>query len=235
MPFQNSNSHATIFSPGMVKSLEDVLKIADVAIQNMRSLHGNSKLDAHELNATVQNLSNTQILFTTLKRISEGHPDNAAVEAFAADMKHKMAIARNKGRNGWDDLSQCNSDIIAYLIAEHLHKDNDGNLIDLANLLMMLQFHGGNTRQILQNIFSIQGVRTEESVCLHLVWNKDQTECFGTTTKSDAVHAATGNGDTWSDLSTLADQFRQNYSYQGQVFPMTMTYVSPIKLVETKA
>lgn len=230
-----STNPAPIFSPAMVTGLEDILKIAEVAIQNMQSIHGNSKLDVHELDATVQSLVNTRLLATSLKRITDGHPDNAAVDSFAADMKLKMAKARDKGRCGWDDLSQCNADVIAYLIAEHLHKNNDGNLFDLANLLMMLQFHGGNTRQILQYIFSLQGVRTEESICLHLVWNKDQTECFGTTTKSDAVHAATGNGDTWAGLSTMADLFRENYDYQGQNLPMTMTYVSPIKLVETKA
>lgn len=228
MPFQNSNSQATIFSPTMVKSLEDILKIADLAIQNMRSLHRTSQIDVHELKTTAQNLSNAQILLSTLKRISDGHPDNTAVDAFAADMKQKMAIARDKGMHGWDDPSQCNADIVAYLIAELMHKDNDWNLIDLANMLMMLQYHRGNTRQILHNIFSIQGIRTENSVRLHLVWNKDQTECYGTTDKKDALHAATGNGDTWAGIATLADLFRQNYSYQGQVFPMTLTYVEKI-------
>lgn len=74
--------------------------------------------------------------------------DEKAVDDFAERMKEKLALAREKGRSGWNDITQCNANTFLKLFVEHLKKDNKDNLLDLANLLMMLDFHGGNTADI---------------------------------------------------------------------------------------
>ena len=66
------------------------------------------------------------------------HPDNAAVDRFAAAMKDKLAKAREKGRSGWNDPAQCSVEFLAKLLVEHLSKGNDGTFEDVANFAMML-------------------------------------------------------------------------------------------------
>lgn len=74
------------------------------------------------------------LLFTK----SEYHPDDVAVDRFAAAMKKKLANARAKGRSGWDDPAKCTVEFLAELLVAHLSKGNEGNLEDVANLCMML-------------------------------------------------------------------------------------------------
>lgn len=66
------------------------------------------------------------------------HPDDLAVDRFAAAMKAKLAAARAKGRSGWDDPAQCSVEYLASLLIEHISKGNSGNFEDIANLAMML-------------------------------------------------------------------------------------------------
>ncbi|NIC05226.1 hypothetical protein [Billgrantia bachuensis] len=66
------------------------------------------------------------------------HPDDAAVDRFARTMKLKLAAAREKGRDGWDDPDRCSVELLADLLMEHLQKANRGNYVDIANLAMML-------------------------------------------------------------------------------------------------
>ena len=66
------------------------------------------------------------------------HPDDSAVDRFAAAMKAKLAKARDKGRGGWDDPAQCSVEFLAKLLVEHLSKGNAGTFEDVANFAMML-------------------------------------------------------------------------------------------------
>jgi hypothetical protein len=72
------------------------------------------------------------------------HPDDLAVNRFSKEMKLKLCQARKKGRGGWDDPSLCSTGYIAELFIGHLQKNNDGNFLDLANLLMMLHERGAD-------------------------------------------------------------------------------------------
>lgn len=63
------------------------------------------------------------------------HSDDAAVDRFAAAMKHKLAVSRDKGRTGWDDESQCTMGTLANMLVEHIAK---GDQVDIANFAMML-------------------------------------------------------------------------------------------------
>lgn len=70
------------------------------------------------------------------------HPDDEAVDRFAAAMKAKLAAARKKGRGGWDDPNSCSVEFLAKLLVEHLGKGNAGTFEDVANFAMMLHQRG---------------------------------------------------------------------------------------------
>ena len=63
------------------------------------------------------------------------HPDDAAVDLFAADMKSKLAVSRAKGRGGWEYPTAISGGDLAALLVEHVAK---GDPVDVANLAMML-------------------------------------------------------------------------------------------------
>ncbi|MDY0071847.1 MAG: hypothetical protein RBR77_04275 [Thauera sp.] len=65
------------------------------------------------------------------------HPDDAAVDAFAAAMKAKLKRVREeKGRGGWQDMSATE---LSAMLREHVEK---GDPVDVANLAMMLHQNG---------------------------------------------------------------------------------------------
>lgn len=65
------------------------------------------------------------------------HPDNVAVDAFAAAMKAKLKRAREeKGRGGWQDMSATK---LSAMLREHVEKSDP---VDVANLAMMLHQNG---------------------------------------------------------------------------------------------
>jgi len=67
------------------------------------------------------------------------HPDDLAVDRFAARMKAKLASARKKGRGGWDDPAQCSLAILSAMFHDHVAK---GYPIDVANFAMMIEHYG---------------------------------------------------------------------------------------------
>ncbi|WQI22597.1 hypothetical protein U2S91_08160 [Stenotrophomonas maltophilia] len=71
--------------------------------------------------------------------VGEHHPDDLAVDAFAAAMKAKMAEARAKGRGGWEDPAQCTAEGLSRMLREHVEK---GDPRDVANFCMMLHQRG---------------------------------------------------------------------------------------------
>ncbi len=71
--------------------------------------------------------------------VGDQHPDDLAVDAFAAAMKAKMAEARAKGRGGWEDPTQCSADDLTRMLRDHVEK---GDPRDVANFCMMLHQRG---------------------------------------------------------------------------------------------
>ncbi len=71
------------------------------------------------------------------------HPDDAAVDNFAAAMKAKLASARAKGRSGWEDKEQCHQDSLALDLRRHVNK---GDPVDVGNFAMMLHQRGESTK-----------------------------------------------------------------------------------------
>lgn len=66
---------------------------------------------------------------------NSAHPDDIAVDNFAAAMKQKLAAARAKGRGGWQ---QASAEELSSLLVAHLDKGNAGTFEDVANFAMML-------------------------------------------------------------------------------------------------
>ena len=67
---------------------------------------------------------------------SAQHPDDAAVDRFAAAMKAKLARCREKGRHGWQTASAAH---LSSLLYHHMYKADP---LDVANLAMMLHQNG---------------------------------------------------------------------------------------------
>lgn len=65
--------------------------------------------------------------------------DNAAVDRFAAAMKGKLAVAREKGRGGWHDKADCSQEALSSMLRAHVEK---GDPRDVANFCMMLHQRG---------------------------------------------------------------------------------------------
>lgn len=69
----------------------------------------------------------------------EAHPDDLAVDRFAAAMKAKLAKKRAQGRSGWEDKEACEQAFLSSLLHGHVIK---GDPVDVANLAMMLHHRG---------------------------------------------------------------------------------------------
>lgn len=67
------------------------------------------------------------------------HPDDAAVDAFAAAMKLKLAQAREQGRGGWNRPSECSQ----FRLSQYLRNCVDkGDPVDVANFACFLWSRG---------------------------------------------------------------------------------------------
>lgn len=69
----------------------------------------------------------------------EPHPDNLAVDRFAAAMKAKLAKKRDEGRGGWENKEDCSNAFLSHLLFEHVQK---GDPVDVGNLAMMIHQRG---------------------------------------------------------------------------------------------
>lgn len=63
------------------------------------------------------------------------HPDDDAVDRFSIAMHAKMATARAKGKEGWDDPARCPVERLEALLLEAYEHDEH---VDVANYAMML-------------------------------------------------------------------------------------------------
>lgn len=63
------------------------------------------------------------------------HPDDAAVDRFAAAMKDKLREKRGENLDDWEDAAACTNAKLARMLVRHIAK---GDPVDVANLAMML-------------------------------------------------------------------------------------------------
>lgn len=106
------------------------------AMQGFVSLYGM----VHAYSAEqMQDYARAALAATGKQQVGEVHPDDQAVDAFAVAMKEKMAVARAKGRGGWEDPAQCSADDLSRMLRDHVEK---GDPRDVANFCMMLHQRG---------------------------------------------------------------------------------------------
>lgn len=76
--------------------------------------------------------------------MKEKHPDNIAVDKFAAAMKRKLARKRREGRGGWSESTECTVDYLASLLMDEVTKMYGGpDPVDIANYAMMIHIRKG--------------------------------------------------------------------------------------------
>jgi len=68
------------------------------------------------------------------------HPDDIAVDRFAAAMKAKLARKRAEGRGGWDNPDECSLAFLSELLRSHVEK---GDPVDVGNFAMMIHQREG--------------------------------------------------------------------------------------------
>jgi hypothetical protein len=72
------------------------------------------------------------------------HPDDLAIDRFAAMMKEKMAKSRANGRSGWDDPQQVTIGELSCDLRIHTGK---GDPVDVGLFAMMIALRGGHIIQ----------------------------------------------------------------------------------------
>lgn len=108
------------------------------SISDLASKAGGDRVTIANINCEVTHA--LQLLDLAARQpVGDQHPDDLAVDAFAAAMKAKMAEARAKGRGGWEDPTQCSADDLTRMLRDHVKK---GDPRDVANFCMMLHQRG---------------------------------------------------------------------------------------------
>lgn len=114
-------------------------QLADVLAINVKTIHKLTRdglLPHHRIGAGTIRYTLADILAHTAVN---QHPDDEAVDRFAAAMHAKMASARAKGKEGWDDPSLCSEQYLGGLF-DRAHQARDW--VDVANYAMMLWARG---------------------------------------------------------------------------------------------
>jgi len=156
------------------------------------------------------------------------HPDDAAIDRFAAAMKAKMAAARAKGRSGWDSEEGCSDLSLARSLVSHIFKGNAGTFEDVANFAMMLHQRNANP-VVLQYAASsdLPALTTDDRMALQALiqsrnagtpWTIDQEQLQDLSMKGALHKQAAGGYELsaagWSMLAA-APQFNRGINSNG--------------------
>lgn len=114
-------------------------QLADVLAINVKTINQMTRdglLPYHRIGAGTIRYTLADVLAHT--QVNQ-HPDDEAVDKFAAAMHAKMAQARAKGKEGWDDPERCTA---AHLEALLGYSKTSKEWVDVANYAMMLWARG---------------------------------------------------------------------------------------------
>lgn len=103
--------------------------------ESVRRLTRDGTLPHHRIGASVRYILADVMAHTAVNK----HPDDEAVDTFAQAMHDKMAAARAKGKEGWDDPERCN---VGQLETECRRAAAACEWVDVANYAMMLWNRG---------------------------------------------------------------------------------------------
>lgn len=119
-----------------VLSAEQLAEALAINIKTIHKLTRDGLLPHHRIGAGTIRYTLADVLAHTAVN---QHPDDEAVDRFAAAMHAKMAQARAKGKEGWDDPERCGVEALENLC--HLSWANR-DWVDVANYAMMLWARG---------------------------------------------------------------------------------------------
>lgn len=115
-----------------ILTAEQLAEKLSVHIDTIRKLTRDGLIPHHRIGAGAVRYSLADVLARTAVN---QHPDDEAVDRFAAAMHAKMASARAKGKEGWDDPDRCSDEKLRSLAELAFHSSR---YVDVANYAMML-------------------------------------------------------------------------------------------------
>lgn len=119
-----------------ILTAEQLAEKLSLHIETVRKMTREGLLPYHRIGAQNIRYSLADVLAHTAVN---KHPDDEAVDRFAAAMHAKMASARAKGKEGWDDPARCTVEYLRALLTDCFQNEE---YVDVANYAMMLWARG---------------------------------------------------------------------------------------------
>jgi excisionase family DNA binding protein len=117
-------------------SAQQLAEVLAINVDTVRQMTRDGLLPHHRIGAGTIRYTLADVLAHTAVN---QHPDDEAVDRFAAAMQAKMTAARLKGKDGWDDPERCSVSSLRGLLDESFtHCD----YVDVGNYAMMLWARG---------------------------------------------------------------------------------------------
>lgn len=118
-----------------ILSAEQLAERLGLHPESIRKLTRDGSLPHHRIGASVRYTLVDVLAATAVNQ----HPDDEAVDSFAAAMHDKMAQARAKGKEGWDDPERCPERRLHEMCLAAVDRCQ---WVDVANYAMMLWNRG---------------------------------------------------------------------------------------------
>lgn len=114
-----------------ILTAEQLAEALSLNAETIRRLTRSGELPHHVIGGSIRYTLADVLARTAVSQ----HPDDEAVDRFASAMRAKMAQARAKGKEGWDDPERCKGNYLAELLQDSV---DEMEYVDVANYAMML-------------------------------------------------------------------------------------------------
>ncbi len=118
-----------------ILTAEQLAEALSLNAETIRRLTRSGELPHHVIGGSIRYTLADVLARTAVNQ----HPDDEAVDRFASAMHAKMAQARAKGKEGWDDPERCKGNYLAELLQDSV---DEMEYVDVANYAMMLWARG---------------------------------------------------------------------------------------------
>lgn len=122
-----------------ILTAEQLAEALSLNAETIRRLTRSGELPHHVIGGSIRYTLADVLARTAVSQ----HPDDEAVDRFASAMHAKMAQARAKGKEGWDDPERCSEGHLRALLQERLECALSAeSMVDVANYAMMIWARG---------------------------------------------------------------------------------------------
>lgn len=118
-----------------ILTAEQLAEALSLNAETVRRLTRSGELPHHVIGGSIRYTLADVLARTAVSQ----HPDDEAVDRFASAMHAKMAQARAKGKEGWDDPERCTDAHLRGLLTTGMQQHE---WVDVANYAMMLWARG---------------------------------------------------------------------------------------------